>query len=227
MLEHYDNPRGEDECQCGRGKCLIQCHDCFHAPPTCASCFAERHHRLPFHFALVWDPLTGHFTRKDYSSVLPGEAFLRLGHADFSACQSSKTTIKFTVVHTNGIHESRARFCDCPDAKDRITQLMRARLFPATANEPKTAFTFEVLKQFSMHNLQSKCGAFDYMKSLYRLTNNVSFDGLPVSETVINGILYQIIYFTLLGSIQGSPPRVSRLGVSCHEQACRSGKRPK
>jgi hypothetical protein len=181
MFEHYDNPQYEDQCQCGAGECLIQCHDCFRAPPTCALCFAERHHRLPFHFAQVWDPLKRHFSRKDYSSILPDVSFLRLGHADFSPCQSSRSTVEFTVIHTNGVHKTRARFCDCPGADDRITQLMHARLFPATALEPKTAFTFEVLKQFSMHNLQSKCGAFDYMKSLHRLTDNVFFFDLPVS----------------------------------------------
>jgi hypothetical protein len=61
---------------------------------------------------------------------------------------------------------------------------MRARLFPGTTLDPKTAFTFDVLKEFSMLNLQSKCGAFDYMKSLRRLTDNVSTRTLPVSTTL-------------------------------------------
>ena len=59
---------------------------------------------------------------------------------------------------------------------------MHSQLFPATTQDPKTAFTFSVLKDFHMHNLQSKCGAFDYMLSLRRLTDNVFTNKVPVSD---------------------------------------------
>jgi hypothetical protein len=88
----------------------------------------------------------------------------------------------FTVVHTNGIHATRIRVCGCLGAPEKVTQLMQSQLFPATTQDPKTAFTFSVLKNFHMHNLQSKCGAFDYMLSLRRLTDNVFTNKVPVRE---------------------------------------------
>lgn len=49
---------------------------------------------------------------------------------------------------------------------------MRARLFPATTQDPRTAFSFAVLKQFHLHNLESKKAAYDYLGALRRLTDN-------------------------------------------------------
>ncbi|KAK7006975.1 hypothetical protein R3P38DRAFT_2554914 [Favolaschia claudopus] len=49
---------------------------------------------------------------------------------------------------------------------------MRARLFPATMKETKSAFTFTVLKECHLHNLESKKASYDYMGALRRLTDN-------------------------------------------------------
>jgi hypothetical protein len=92
----------------------------------------------------------------------------------------------FTVVHTNGVHATRVRICGCSGAADKLSQLMHSQLFPATSQDPKTAFTFSVLKDFHMHNLQSKCGAFDYMLSLRRLTDNVFTTKVPVRIKLVN-----------------------------------------
>lgn len=64
---------------------------------------------------------------------------------------------------------------------------MRARLFPATTQDPRTAFSFAILKQFHLHNLESKKAAYDYLGALRRLTDNaftadvsVGFDSLQI-----------------------------------------------
>lgn len=151
----------------------------------------------------------GHYNKRDYSEVLPETAEIRLGHEDaHTPCPASRSNVSFRVTHSNGIHSTLVRFCECPNAKDRITQLMRARLFPGTTLNPKSAFTFDVLKEFSMLNLQSKCGAFDYMKSLRRLTDNVSTHTVPVSTT-----LHLADADQPPGSIQTSPSSSAHLGI--------------
>ncbi|THU83090.1 hypothetical protein K435DRAFT_823037 [Dendrothele bispora CBS 962.96] len=50
---------------------------------------------------------------------------------------------------------------------------MQAHLFPGSAAEPISAFSFSVLKEYDLHTLQAKFGAYDYCFSLRRLTNNV------------------------------------------------------
>jgi hypothetical protein len=187
LFEQYGNDSANETCLCGRGPRHIKCHDCFRSPPICRNCFVESHQQLPLHWAMIWDTSKGHYIKRDFSQVLPdtASAVVKLGHTDFrTPCPNSRSNVPFTIVHSNGVHKTLARFCECPDASDRTTQLMRARLFPGTLTDPKTAFTFEVLKEFSMHNLQSKCGAFDYMKSLRRLTNNEAINTVPVCQTI-------------------------------------------
>ncbi|THU98523.1 hypothetical protein K435DRAFT_818833 [Dendrothele bispora CBS 962.96] len=50
---------------------------------------------------------------------------------------------------------------------------MHAKLFPGSAIEPISAFSFSVLREYDLHTLQAKFGAYDYCLSLRRLTNNV------------------------------------------------------
>ncbi|THU80286.1 hypothetical protein K435DRAFT_823700 [Dendrothele bispora CBS 962.96] len=50
---------------------------------------------------------------------------------------------------------------------------MRAKLFPGSAAEPISAFSFAVLKEYDIHSLQAKIGGYDYVFSLRRLSDNV------------------------------------------------------
>lgn len=172
-------------CLCGVGTRSVQCHDCLMYEPSCAECFLKYHARDPFHWALVWDPNTGHYRKCDFTAVGPSTRAIQFGHSrpfdPFQPCPYSDCDIGFNIIHLNGIHSSKVRFCECPGSPDRMTQLMAARLFPGTPDEPKTAFTFSSLKQFRLLNLQSKCGAFDYVLTLRRLTDNVFTEGVPVS----------------------------------------------
>ena len=181
MMEQYANPFAGEVCGCGRGLRLVKCHDCFQYPASCRQCFMDTHHRTPFHWALTWDSEKGHARKQDYSAVWSDEASIQLGHVDDKRhCRGAQSNC-FIIVHTNGVHSTKLRFCECLNAPDRITQLMRARLFPATTSKPETAFSFAMLKDFSMHNIQSKCGAFDFMLSLRRLSDNVFPDKISVS----------------------------------------------
>ena len=61
-----------------------------------------------------------------------------------------------TIINRSGIHEIGVRWCCCPNAPERDMQLMVAGLFPATFRNPKMAFTFRVLEEFHLDNLECK-----------------------------------------------------------------------
>src|ERR1700748_985539 len=79
MMDHYANDFSNEQCSCGRGARLVRCHDCFQHSTTCRRCFVEQHRHSPFHWALVWDQERHHFSKLDYSFVLPEEFVVQLG----------------------------------------------------------------------------------------------------------------------------------------------------
>ncbi|KAJ7460506.1 hypothetical protein B0H11DRAFT_1923908 [Mycena galericulata] len=136
---------------------------------SCRACFVDAHLRNPFHWAEVWDTLQGFYVRHDISQL---NHVIQLGHHG-KPCPSPCGRGMFTVVDNNGIHSTRLSFCGCFELPpNKSKQLMRARLFPATTREPQTAFTFNMLKQFQLHNLESKKAAYDYLGAIRRLTDN-------------------------------------------------------
>ena len=87
-----------------------------------------------------------------------------------------------TVVHTSGVHFCDVRYCNCPDAGASHLQLVKAGLYPATTKEPRTVFTFQVLDDFIMDNVECGTSAMNYYSKLRRVTSN-AFPGLvPVSS---------------------------------------------
>jgi len=183
LCDRYHNPHENELCECGRGKKLVRCRydGCFQYPTSCASCWISAHRYNPFHWALEWNEEKKIWVQRDFSEVSP-DCDIQLGHIiDKERCSGTKDSMPFIVTHVNGIHKTRIRFCGCPYSPDKHTQLIQSQLFPATTESPRSAFTFAALKHFNMHNLQSKCGAFDYILSLRRLTDNVITVNVPVS----------------------------------------------
>ena len=85
-----------------------------------------------------------------------------------------------TVVDRSGVHEIGVSWCCCPGAPDHDMQLMMAGLFPATFHKPKTAFTFQVLEDYHLDNLECKTTPSQYFSRLRRLTNDEFPDTVPV-----------------------------------------------
>ena len=79
-----------------------------------------------------------------------------------------------TIVDITGVHELRARFCRCSplDNCSLTDQLISMGLFPATMKSPRTAFTFQLLDDLNLMNLEGKVSTFKYFKKLRRLTSN-------------------------------------------------------
>jgi CxC2 like cysteine cluster associated with KDZ transposases len=87
-----------------------------------------------------------------------------------------------TVVDRSGVHEIGISWCCCPEAPERDMQLMMAGLFPATFHNPKTAFTFRVLEDFHLDNLECKTTPSQYFSRLRRLTNDEFPNTVPVGR---------------------------------------------
>ncbi|GBE89741.1 hypothetical protein SCP_1700660 [Sparassis crispa] len=135
----------------------------------CAECIMNGHHHDPFHWIDVWN---GEFF--DKVDLLTLGYRLCLGH--YGACcpyvVDHVSPSKLVVTHTNGVHEVRTHWCHCPGAPGRVFQMLHAGLFPVTLDHLESAFTVPLLKEWHMHALMLKKGAYDYIYALRRLSNN-------------------------------------------------------
>ncbi|KAJ7721362.1 hypothetical protein B0H16DRAFT_1335380, partial [Mycena metata] len=195
MLEFESDPLIGTLCACNRGLVSTQCNDCTAYLATCNDCFIKNHLQSPFHWAEVWDFEKNFFQRHDISSL--GHV-IQLGHHG-GPCEQPANPLLFTIVHGNGVHATKVAFCGCKEQlPDKIKQLMRSHLFPATAKGTRTAFTFNVLKEFSLHNLESKKAAYDFLGALLRLTDNCFTAEVPNPYANFLRVVHVWNYLTLL-----------------------------
>lgn len=200
ILDRYHNPDADKLCRCNNGFCEVRCRwdGCLQYPTSCERCFVKDHVTNPLHWALVWDKERGIWLKKDFSELL-GEPFIQLGHVgEEECCPNAKGALPFIITHTNGVHSTKIQYCGCStSATSQIDQLIHTDLFPATTRKPESAFTLASLKYFRMHNMQSKCGAFDWIMSIRRLTNNTFTEDVSVSVFVLMVSGTQLICFRI------------------------------
>ena len=93
---------------------------------------------------------------------------------------SAKAMTTVCFVNRSGVHHLPVRWCRCPghDADDR--QLFVMGLFPASFKRIKTAFTFQVLDDFRIDNLECKTAALNFYRKLKRVTSNAFPDSVKV-----------------------------------------------
>ncbi|KAG1734387.1 uncharacterized protein EDB91DRAFT_1031141, partial [Suillus paluster] len=63
--------------------------------------------------------------------------------------------------------------CDCPNAMSPDIQMFRHGFFPASFNKLKTMFTFRVLDDFLLDNLECGTSAMKYYSKLRQMTSSV------------------------------------------------------
>ncbi|KAG1894778.1 uncharacterized protein F5891DRAFT_984797 [Suillus fuscotomentosus] len=78
-----------------------------------------------------------------------------------------------TIVDKSGVHSVSIWYCHCPGALNPDMQLFQAGLFPASFTRPKTAFTFSVLDDFLLDNLECGTSAMNYYSKIWRLTSSI------------------------------------------------------
>jgi hypothetical protein len=181
ILEREADAQAGHDCSCSTGaKRTTRCLDCLCYKISCLDCFVSAHKNLPTHWAEVWNFEQGFFVRHDIAMLRDDIASVNLGHSGHPCPSSHATNILFHIVDTNGIHQTKIRFCTCEGFADRPDQLMHAELFPATMKQPTTAFTFRVLRQFHLQHLEGKVSAYDFIGALRRLTDSAFPQRVPV-----------------------------------------------
>lgn len=84
------------------------------------------------------------------------------------------------IGDVTGLHSLRVRPCKCrgpgENAEHIVEQLIRARLFPATFSNPRTAYTFRLMDHWHLDVMQGKKPVYDYWTSLQRRTHVVDID---------------------------------------------------
>ncbi|KAG2127671.1 hypothetical protein DEU56DRAFT_758558 [Suillus clintonianus] len=78
-----------------------------------------------------------------------------------------------TVVDKSGVHSLSIWYSHCPSALSQDMQLFQAGLFLASFTRPKTAFTFAVLDDFLLDNLECRTSAMNYYSKICRLTSSI------------------------------------------------------
>ncbi|KJA23493.1 hypothetical protein HYPSUDRAFT_137710, partial [Hypholoma sublateritium FD-334 SS-4] len=146
------------------------CIECWGGSMYCAKCIIQAHRTLFLYHIQKWNG-------KHFEKVALKHMGLRmqLGHPHGEECVNPTQcpSDDFVIIHSNGLHEVGLDFCGCgKDNQLHTVQLLRARLFPATIVNPKTAATMEVLDLFSILSYESKMSAFQFYHSLGRLTDN-------------------------------------------------------
>jgi hypothetical protein len=147
-----------------------RCEDCYHSGLLCQECCVAYHARHPFHSIRQW-------TGKYFQSVaLQALGFvLHLGHGG-SPCPAynhryDNSGREFTVVDVDGVYTHRVAWCECTNGPERWKQLLQAKLYPASIQYPKTAFTFRQLQYYGIDTLECGVTASSFMTKLRRLTN--------------------------------------------------------
>ncbi len=88
-----------------------------------------------------------------------------------------------TIVDITGFHPIGVKQCRCPNSGLKHTQLFKAQLYPATSSKPKTCFTFSVLDDFRLTNLECKTATNNFHTLLQRRTSNPFSKDVPVGFT--------------------------------------------
>ncbi|OSC96771.1 hypothetical protein PYCCODRAFT_1472340 [Trametes coccinea BRFM310] len=148
---------------------VYRCIDCQDLALYCRRCVIDAHSRHPIHRIAHWKDC--HFTRVTLKSL---GLQLQLGHGIGEKCLNPipAPANDFTLLDVTGIHELAVNFCGCESARSHHIQVLRARWFPATSVNPKTAATFLMLENFQLLSLQSKVSGWEYYQTLARRADN-------------------------------------------------------
>ncbi|THH26719.1 hypothetical protein EUX98_g7467 [Antrodiella citrinella] len=102
-----------------------------------------------------------------------------------------------TIVDITGIHYIRVKYCRCPDTLPEHRQLLRAGLYPSTQSQPCTAFTFQLLDDCHLENLECKTAFNNYYSKLRRITSKSFPHLVPDRYRELMRISRQWVYMKL------------------------------
>ncbi|KAJ6480009.1 hypothetical protein C8R47DRAFT_983149 [Mycena vitilis] len=163
---------------CQVGKAEYRCGRCMSGGAmVCKACVVEEHRAHPLHRVERW---TGVFFEKKTLKDLGLR--LQLGHwygRRFCALPEPSAGDDFVIVDDHGVHKVALDYCGCGKGGSKPSQLLRARLYPATVINPRTAATFDVLDRFQLLSYESKGSSYEFYHSLARETDNTGLQPPP------------------------------------------------
>lgn len=93
----------------------------------------------------------------------------------------TRATSQMTIVDRSGVHELNIRWCMCAQATPRDIQLIDRGLYPCSFKRIQTCFTFAVLDEYLLENLECTTPSFSFYQKLRRVTNPTFPHKVPVS----------------------------------------------
>ncbi|KAG1888957.1 uncharacterized protein F5891DRAFT_1216956 [Suillus fuscotomentosus] len=165
----------ESLCCCGLAAPRFRCRDCFGTQMFCHECVLHNHTRNPLHRIDMWNDSFFQLT-----SLKKLGLRVQLGHTPGERCYNPRTSSgdEFIVIDVHSVHEIALDFCGCASAQIRYKQLLRARWYPATISDPRTAATFALLEHFHLLSFESKVSAYEFYHSLARRNNNAGLSDI-------------------------------------------------
>ena len=113
--------------------------------------------------------------------------YFYIGH-QHTPCPSATLPQQILVFDMNGVHYLNVQFCSCketPDWVEYYRQLIRMGWYPASFNQPKTAFTFDLLDTYHKLTLQGKLNLYNFYWSIMQKTDNCGRKKTIVSPHII------------------------------------------
>ena len=196
---------------CGNPEALWHCKDCLGQQQLCRDCCRRTHERLPFHRIQYWKgthyvpdllsnlgvvvnlghsgrvcpQLTTSFNpivaiRKSIENVEPAGVY----QSPSGIVDHPSDAKEFTIGHTNGFHKVWIRFCHCTKAGREEYHLMELGLYPLSFQRVESAFTFHMLDDFRLENLECKTSLYHYHGKLQRMTSPLTPNDVPVSAFI-------------------------------------------
>ncbi|KAJ7108379.1 hypothetical protein C8R43DRAFT_1091876 [Mycena crocata] len=178
----YEQPGGLDSDDEGgrelRDSAEYRCNDCMSGGEmVCKTCLLTQHARHPLHRVQYWNGT--YFETKTLADL---GMRIQLGHwvgRHFCLLPERAPGDDFVIIDEHGVHRVLLDFCGCGKGGAHTTQLMMARLYPATVVSPRTAATFNVLDRYQFLSYESKCSAYEFYHSLARESDNTGLNPAP------------------------------------------------
>ncbi|KAJ7662673.1 hypothetical protein DFH06DRAFT_1325031 [Mycena polygramma] len=161
--------------RCSEAKPEYRCRSCMSGGRMlCKECMVVTHRQNPLHPIQVW---TGSWFEKTTLKKMGLRIQLGHWHQRERRCTLPVRAAgdDFVIVDGDAVHEVGLDFCGCGGGS-HTKQLLRAQLFPATVQQPRTAATFSVLRQYHLLSFESKCSTYEFYHSLARATDNTGLD---------------------------------------------------
>jgi hypothetical protein len=97
------------------------------------------------------------------------------------------------VGHTTGIHKVWIRPCGCQREEEEY-QLLEHGLYPLSHQRIQSAFTFDLLDNLRLDNLECKTSVYHLYQKLRRLTCPLFPQAVPVRNAIASH--FEIPYFS-------------------------------